>query len=183
MVFFVNVVNVACVKISVQNSIVLGILENGYIIRVQFGSFESAAMNFIPFLNSFDDFGILLTKFFTQFMKLPKEPAPSSNHWFVLHPSKLDEIERASLCPLKNSNNKIANYHECLMWGFSDRPYGRADMIQFGIYKIIYKEKLISDPLQVFVLRIGGDSHREFLLSILRKCFKSVVLGCFDELS
>jgi hypothetical protein len=128
-VFFINVVNVACVKISVQNSIVLRILENCNIFRVQFGSFESSAVNFIPFLNSFDDFGILLTNFFTRFMKLCKEPAPGSNNRFVLHPSKLDEIKRASLCPLKNSNNKIANYHECFMWGFSDRPYGRADMI------------------------------------------------------
>lgn len=56
-------------------------------------------------------------------------------------------------------------------------------MVDSSIDQVLNEENLISNPLKMFFIRIWCNSDGELLLAVFRECFKSVILGCLDELT
>ena len=92
MVLFVEVVNVARIQVSVNDSIVLRVINICDIVLVELSSLQNTAMDFVPFLDSLHDLGVFLSEFFADSVELGEEASPRSYHLFVVHPPKFHEI-------------------------------------------------------------------------------------------
>ncbi len=92
MISIINIVDIAEIEISMNDSKMLRIIDDSDIICMKFGVCKDGAMDLIPILYSFRYIWVIFLKRSTKFMQLCKISSPGKDDCLIFHPSELHEF-------------------------------------------------------------------------------------------
>ena len=92
MISIINIVDIAEIEISMNDSKMLRIIDDGYIICMKFGVCKDRAMHLIPILYSFGYIWVIFLKHSAKFMQLCEISSPGKDDCLIFHPSELHEF-------------------------------------------------------------------------------------------